>query len=454
MTKQAAMRPPAMTFIMAVLMVLFLPAAARAITVRTVAGPSGVETWLSEEHALPMIAANISFPAGSAYDPTDKPGLANMTASLIDEGAGDLASDAFKQALESRGIRFAAQADRDYIEVTLTTLKENADEAFRLAALAFGHARFDPEAVERVRAEILASLKQEDEDPSRAAVKNWYGTYFGTHPYGRPPQGTPAGIAPIKPEDIKAFAADHFVRGGIKVAVSGDINEVQLKKYLQQLFTSLPAKIVPAAAKPSSLGTPGTRTVVRNEAAPVAIFGFAGPMRADPDFIPAFVTNYIFGGGSFSARLMDEVRDKRGLTYGISTQLEDFRAASIIVGNVQSDKTKILTALDVTKSEMARFAKDGATQKELDDAKTYLTGSFPLGLDSNAKIARTLNAYQRSGLAADYVVKRNGLIQAVTLNQVNAMAKKYYDPAKLVIVIAGTPAPQQPAQKPAASAAR
>ena len=446
-----ARRSSGMTLLIGAMLALFLPAAANAITVRNVAGPTGVETWLSEEHALPMIAVNISFLAGSTYDPSDKPGLANMTASLIDEGAGDLASDAFKQALESRGIRFSAEAERDYIVVTLTTLKENADEAFRLAALAFAHPRFDPEAVERIRAAILASLKQEDEDPSRAAVKAWYAAYFGAHPYGRPPQGTPAGIAAIKADDIRAFAAEHLVRGGIKIAVSGDITEVQLKKYLQQLFTSLPAKAVPIAPKPIDAGRPGTRQVVRNEAAPVAIFGFAGPMRADPDFIPTFVTNYIFGGGGFSARLMDEVRDKRGLTYGISTQLNDFRAASIIVGSVQSDKAKILTALDVTKSEMARFAKDGATQKELDDTKTYLTGSFPLGLDSNAKIARTLNAYQRSGLSADYVVKRNALIQAVSLAQVNAMAKKYYDPAKLVVVIAGTPAPQT-LQKPAAAA--
>jgi zinc protease len=435
------------------LLALLIPLSASAITVKSVQGPTGVETWLSEERALPMIAVNISFPAGSAYDPTDKPGLANLTASLIDEGAGDLVSDAFKQALESRAIRFAAAADRDYIVVTLTTLKENADEAFRLAALAFAHPRFDPEAVERIRVAVLASLKQEDEDPSRAAVKAWYATYFGAHSYGHPTAGTPAGISAIKSDDIKAFAADHLVRGGIKVAVSGDITEVQLKKYLQMLFTSLPAKSVLPVAKPTDEGKPGTRNVVRNEAAPVAIFGFVGPMRSDPDYIPAFVTNYILGGGGFSARLMDEVRDKRGLTYGISTQLNDFRSASIIVGSVQSDKAKILTAVDVTKGEMARFAKDGATAMELADAKTYLTGSFPLGLDSNAKIARTLNSYQRSGLSADYVVKRNAMIQAVTLDQVNAMAKKYFDPARLVVVIAGTPAPAEAVQKPSAPAA-
>ena len=182
-----------------------------------------------------------------------------------------------------------------------------------------------------------------------------------------------------------------------------------------------------------------TNTIPRNEPAPVAMFGFAGPMRLDPDFIPTFVANYILGGGGFSSRLMDEVRDKRGLTYGISTYLADYKSSSLIVGSVQSDKAKINTALDVTKSELARFAKDGATAKELADAKTYLTGSYPLGLDSNVKIARTLNAYQRQGLTPDYVEKRNGLIQAVTLAQVNAMAKKWYDPSKLVVVIAGTP---------------
>ena len=381
------------------LIALLIPAAANAITVKTVQGPTGVETWLSEEHALPMIAVNIALPAGSAYDPPDKPGLADMMASLLDEGAGDLASDAFKQALESRAIRLTASAERDYVVVTLTTLKENADEAFRLAALALGHPRFDPEAVERIRVALLASLKQDDEDPAKVAVKAWYAAYFGAHPYAHPTAGTPAGIAAIKAADIKNFAADHLVRGGIKVAVSGDINEVQLKKYLQQVFLSLPAKSVAVVAKPTDAGKPASHTIVRNEAAPVAVFGSPGPMRADPDYIPAFVANYILGGGSFSARLMDQVRDKRGLTYGIYTQINDSRAASIVVGQVQSDKGKILTAIDVTKSEMAHFAKDGATVKELTDAKTFLTGSFPLTLDSNAKIARTLSAYQRGGCA-------------------------------------------------------
>jgi zinc protease len=358
----------------------------------------------------------------------------------LDEGAGDPRADAFKEALESRAIKLSARADRDYLIVTVNTLSANADEAMRLTALALAHPRFDTAAVERVRAALIASLKQEEQNPARTAVKAWYGAFFGAQPYGHPPQGTASGLVAITPADLQDFATSHFTRGGIKIAVAGDINETQLKRYLQELFLALPAKSVAAPARPPEMARSGTQIIPRNEAAPVAVFGMMGPMRSDPDYIPAYVANQILGGGTFSARLMDEVRDRRGLTYGIETHLDDYRSAAIIVGEVQSDKSKILTALDVTRSEMGRFAREGATQKELADAKTYLTGSFPLTLDSDAKIARTLNQYQRSGLPADYVARRNALIEGVTLARVNEMAKKYFDPSRLTVVIAGTPA--------------
>ena len=198
---------------------LLLPAAAHAITVKTVAGPTGVETWLSEEHALPLIAVSVSLPAGSAYDPNDKQGLAALTASLLDEGAGDMPADAFKQAMESRAIKLSASAERDFIVVSLTTLKENADEAFRLLSLALAHPRFDAEAVERMRVSLLADLKQQEQNPSTIASKAWFAAYFGNHPYGRATSGTVAGLNAIKADDIKAFAAEHLVRDRVKVAV-------------------------------------------------------------------------------------------------------------------------------------------------------------------------------------------------------------------------------------------
>lgn len=436
--------------VLALVAALAAPGYAHAITVVTVAGPEGVDTWLSEEHTIPIIAVNISLPAGSAYDPANRPGLAAMTASLLDEGAGNLPSDAFKEALEARAIRLGFNAGTDYMTVTLSTLTENAGEAFRLLALALQAPRFDAEAIERMRAQILADLRQDEEDPGTIAGKAWSEAYFGDHPYAHDESGTPESIAAISAAEIRGFAQRHLVRGGAKVAAAGDIGEPQLQMYLAQVFGPMPMGDVAAVAAPAAAAQPDTMTIDMEIPQPAVVFGLPGPMRLDPDFIPTYVANYVFGGGGFASRLMNEVRDKRGLTYGIGTGLQDLRSAALIRGAVQSERTKVATAIEVTKAEMQRFAEGGATEMELADAKTYLTGSFALALDSNTKIAGALNGFQRAGLGPDYVVERNALIEAVTLDQVNGMARKYYDPAKLVIVIAGTPAPAEAAAQPAA----
>lgn len=406
-----------------------------------------MDVWLAEEHSLPMVAISVSLPAGSAYDPVGKEGLSSLTSSLLDEGAGDMKAFAFRRALESRAIRLNSTSDRDFAILTVQTLSENTDEAFRLLALALAHPRFDKEAVERMRFAILASLKEDEESPRTIAAKAWFRAYFGTHPYAHDDDGTAEGLKSITIPDIKAFAAGHLVRGKAKVAVAGDITPAALTKLIEKTFGPLSPKAPPAIPRPKLPATQSVQVIPMAVPQPAAVFGFPGPMRSNPDFIPAFVANYVFGGGGFSSRLMDEVRDKRGLTYGISTALADYRAAGVVLGTVASDKNTISAALDVTKDVMARFAKDGVTEKELADAKTYITGSFPLNFDSNAKIATALNGFQRAGLGPDYIVKRNALVNAVTRERVNEVAKKYFDPARLTIVIAGTP--QKPLATPA-----
>jgi zinc protease len=430
-------------------LLLLAPAAAEALEVRTVPSPQGVETWLSEEHTIPMIAVSISLQGGSAYDPAGKAGLASLTASLLDEGAGDLDSDAFKEALEARAIRLGFAAGRDYLTVTLTTLSENADEAFRLLALALQQPRFEADAIERMRAQMIASLKQDEEDPGTIAAKAWAKAYYGTHPYAQPGDGTEESVAALTADDIRGFARAHLVRGGAKVAVAGDVTEARVRAFLQQVFGPMQVGNVTAVPRFAGPAKAGMETIPMDIPQPAVVFGVPGPMRLDPDFMPTYVANYIFGGGGFSSRLMEEVRDKRGLTYGIGTGVGPARAASVVSGSVQSEKAKVLTAIEVTKAEMRRFAEGGATAMELADAKTYLTGSFSLALDSNSKIANALNGFQRDGLGPDYVEKRNALIEAVTLQQVNAMARKYYDADKLVMVLAGTPAPAAAARSPA-----
>lgn len=423
------------------------------INVRQVQGPEGVEVWFSEEHSLPMIAISISLPAGSAYDPKGKEGLAAMTTALLDEGGGNLSANEFKEALEAKAIRLSATIDRDYAIVSLITLSENSAEAFRLLRLALLEPRFDPDPLHIARSQLTAAIVQEDEDPGTVASRAWFRAYFGSHPYAMPVRGTQATLAKLTRADIRAFAGTHWVRGGAKVAVSGDITEAQLREFLDAVLGPLPAAAPPPVAEPAQVGAPGTRVVEADVPQPAAVFGVPGPRRSDPDFIPTYVANYIFGGGGFSSRLMNEVREKRGLTYGIDSDLTDFRAAAVVAGSVASDKARILTALDVTRTEMARFARDGATEAELADAKTYLTGSFPLNFDSNVKIAGTLGNFQRAGLDVGYVKRRNSLVEAVTLADVNRVAARYFNPEKLTVVIAGTPAPQPAAAQAAPPAA-
>jgi zinc protease len=419
------------------------PNMVQAAEVVVVDAPEGVEAWLSEEHTIPMIAFRLSIPGGAAYDPTDLPGVASMVSSLLDEGAGDLDDAAFKEALETYAIRLGFGSGREYLSISMSTLTENADEAFRLMALALHAPRFDAVPIERVRAQTLAGLRQDEEDPGTVAAKAWASKYFLDHPYAHDASGTFESVAAISAADIRAYAEQHLVRGGAKVAVAGDITQEQLSVFLEQVFGPMPLGNVEPVAPPPALGEPGTQIIEMDIPQPAVIFGIKGPMRHDPDFIPAYVANYVLGGGGFSSRLMDEVREKRGLTYGIATGLQDYRTAALIRGSVQSERTRVLTALEVTKQEMARFAADGVDAMELADAKTYLTGSFPLRLDSNSKIAGALNGFQVAGLGPEYVIERNGLIEAVTLERVNEVAARYFSPEGLVIVIAGTPAPEE-----------
>jgi zinc protease len=192
------------------------------------------------------------------------------------------------------------------------------------------------------------------------------------------------------------------------------------------------------------LGDPGVHVLEMPVPQPTIMFGLPGIMRADPDFIPGYVANYILGGGGFSSRLTDEVRVKRGLTYGITTALTPFRKASIMVGSVATRADAVRQTIQVVKDTLADFAATGPTQSELDDAKTFLTGSFPLAFASNAGIASQLGTFQREGLDVGYVARRNALIQAVSLDDVKRVSKRLFDPTRLTVVVAGTPVEGRP----------
>lgn len=397
----------------------------------------GAVVWFQEDHTVPMVALTVALPAGSVYDPAGKGGLAAFAAYLFNEGAGPLRSEAYQAALAERGIQLSMSPDRDWLVLSMNTLSSQVKDAFRLFALALRHPRFDADAVERIRAQMLQAVQQDATDPAALASDGFYRVYFGAHPYAHPINGDLSSLKAIRAADIKAFAQAHWVRGGAKIAVAGDIDAATLTALLKATFDPLPAAR-PATPPPvRHAGAPGVTVLPLDVPQPTAVFGLPGLARADPDYLAAYVANHIVGGGGFSSRLTAEVREKRGLTYGISSGLAEFQGGGLILGQVATRGDAMESTLAVLRRVLADYAANGPTQSELDDAKTYLTGSYPLAFASNGGISAQLGAFQRAGLPLDYVSHRNALIRALTLEDVKRAAARLFDPRNLTIVVGG-----------------
>lgn len=427
--------------VVAVFAALFVFAApARAMKIERVVSPGGIEAWLVQETAVPVIVMNVAWEGGSASDPADKGGLANFVSGLLDEGAGDLDSEAFQRRVEEIAATMSFSEDSDYFQGNFKTLAEKRDEAFALFGLAVTRPRFDPDAVERIRAQIATILARNAEDPQWIAAQAFNKAVFGDHPYARPGEGTAGTLANIAREDLLAYARNVLARDNMKIAVVGPVSPEELGPLLDKTFGALPAKSrlpkIPEVKVP-----PKARTVVEVEPYPqsVVVFGEQGLKRADPDFIPAFVANYVLGGGSFSSRLMEEVRVKRGLAYNVGSYLYPMRHGALLLGQLGTKNASVGLAISIVRKEIARMAAGGLTDEELADAKTYLTGSYPLRFDSNAAIANELIGIQQENLGIDYVDRRNAMIEAVTKADIARVAKRLFKAENLVVAVVGEP---------------
>ncbi len=413
---------------------------ASAFDIVPITSPGGIKAWLVEEHSVPLIQVGVAFDGGSASDPKGKEGLANLLSGMLDEGAGDLTSEQFQEKVSDLNVKLSFDADRDSFTANFATLTGNREEGFKLLGLALSAPRFDAEPLERVRKQIIAMLAQDDEDPATVASKAWFKGMFGDHPYGHPVIGYREAIAGLSAADLKGLVSREFTRDKMYVAIVGDVTAAEAGRLLDMALGKLPAsgpKLAADDSKPDY--TPGLKIIKKDVPQTAVIFGEPGIKRDDPDWYIAYVMNYVLGGGGFSSRLMDEIREKRGLTYGVSTYLLPFDHAGLVFGQVASENTKIAESVALIRGEIGKLAKNGITAKELQDAKTYLTGSYPLSFDTSRKIVGQLVAIQREGLGLDYVKNRNSLIEAVTTDEVKRVAARLLDPEKLYFLAVGDP---------------
>jgi zinc protease len=431
------MRAVRTTVIAAALLSLLacMPASA-ATKIERVVSPGGIEAWLVREPAVPLIALDFAMMGGANQDPAEKPGVGYMAAALMDEGAGDLDARAFQERMDRSAVELGFRVQRDDFRGSLRILREKRDEGFELLRLALNAPRFDADAIERNREQMLTALRRETTNPNDIGNRLWWRTAFPDHPYGRPLNGTLESVPLLSRDDLLSYTKRVFARDKLKIGVVGDIDAATLGPLLDKVFGSLPAKGDRVAVSPVRMDAAGRRVFVDLKVPQAVLnFGGAGIARKDPDFIPAFIVNHIMGGGSFSSRLYKEVREKRGLVYGVYTYLLPLDETALLMGGTQTRADKADETLELIQSEIRKMIESGPSDEELAKAKSYLKGSYALNFDTSSKIAGQLVQIQLDELGIDYIERRNGLIDKVTLDDIRRVAKRLLDGGILVTVV-------------------
>lgn len=411
----------------------------RADTVQLVTFGPGLTAWLVEDYAVPVVSLDFGVSGGASQDAAGKSGAASLMSSLLDEGAGDLDDQAFHRAIDDKAIEISFSADRDHFTGRLRTLAKNVDAAFELLRLAVNAPRFDAEPMERVRGQMLASLRREQNDPETQAGKAWRQIAFGDHAYARPVNGAMETLPAITRDDLVALHRNCFTRDTLRVSIVGAIDAARAAQLLDAAFSALPQSGARVAIPEAVVAAAPIRVVDIDVPQSAIRFGLQGVARHDPDFMAAMVVNHILGGGVFSARLFKEVREKRGLAYSVHSSLMTSDHSAMFIGGTSTKNERAAESLAVIEEQIADLTANGPSETELDHAKKYLIGSYPLRFDTSMKIASQLTHLQLEGFAPSYLDERNRLIDAVTLDDARRAAKRLFEGRKLLVAVAGRP---------------
>ncbi|KCV82685.1 peptidase M16 protein [Actibacterium atlanticum] len=409
------------------------------VDIQEITSPGGITAWLVEAPEIPIVSLELRFKGGASLDAPGKTGAINLMAGLLEEGAGDLDARGFAKARDAMAASFSFDVSRDAMSVSAQFLTETQDAAVDLLHMALVDPKFEDAALERVRSQVMSSLRSDLKDPDTIAARAFRELAFPDHPYGLPTEGTLETVEALTRDDLLSAKARVMARDRLVVSAVGDIDAETLGALLDKLVDGLPETGAPMPQDVIYDLAGGVQVVPFDTPQSVAIFGQRGIKRDDPDFFAAFILNSVVGAGGLTSRLMEEVREKRGLTYGVYSYLASFDHAEIIMGQVASANDRVAEAVDVIRAEWAKAASKGLSAEELERAKTYLTGAYPLRFDGNGRIANILAGMQLDGLGLDYIATRNDKVRAVTLEDVNRVAAELLDPENLFFVVVGQP---------------
>ena len=414
---------------------LALPATANMVPQRSVLG-NGMILLTSEQRALPMVSIELLIDAGSRHDMPKQEGLANLTARLLTYGTQRRTALQISETLDFIGAGLSAGCGEDLASVSMTVLKKDLATGLELLAEVLTQSTFPQEEIDRQKQSIIASIKAREENPGDIAQRRFAAALYPQSPYGRPVEGSEASVKGLEPQSLRAFYERYYRPNRTILSVVGDVSHQEIARALNQAFRSWP-KGEPATAPlaPSKVGPGETLQVNKDLTQANIILGHAGVGRENPDYYAIQVMNYILGGGGFSSRTLDSIRNERGLAYSVYSYFSAEKGHGTFELVMQTKNETALEAIRIAKAEIRRMREDLVTEEELSDAKDYLTGSFPLRFDTNRKVANFLAQVEYFQLGLDYPDRYADLIGKVTREDVQHVAQKYLKPEALITVI-------------------
>lgn len=409
---------------------------ANALNIENVTSKKGITGWLVEDNTVPVVSIQFSIGGGTTQDPEGKEGLANLMTGLFDEGAGDLDSQAFQSRLDELGAEMAFSVTRDRMRGNMKMLAEKRDEALNLLALAVQKPRFDDEAIDRIREQLVAELKASEKDPKTIAQNRLLTLIYGKHPYARRGEGTPETLATINRDDLVKAHHAMFARDNIHIGIVGPVSANEAATIIDKIFGALPEKAELKKIEEAKLNLGGMANVNYDLPQTSLMLVYPGVKRNDPDFFAAYLMNYVLGGPGLTSRLFSEVREKRGLAYTVGSSLMLYDHSATLAVSTGTRSSEAQKSLSTIRSEVKKMADEGVSEQELDEAKSYVIGSYAVqNMGSSSDIAATLVSLQDENLPIDYIEKRRALIEAITRDQVKAVAEKLLRPEPALLII-------------------
>ncbi len=426
------------SFVLTLVTLFAVSTTVQAIDIKRITANDGQEIWLVEDHSNPVVSLHFAFQGGEGNDPEGKEGLANFLAGTMDEGAGSYEAEAFHKKLTDHSISLSFSAKRNGFEGKLVTLKKYQSIAADLMRLSLTEPRFDQEAVDRIRQQILLSVESNGRKTDSVANSLLKKVLYGDHPFARESEGTLETVKSITPADLKAFQEKLVTKDKLIIGLSGAVTEEEALDLYEQVFGTVPTHTaVPLVAAVDIQTTAETLTESRPVPQTTLVLGQRGLNRNDPDYFAGYLVTHIMGGGSFGSRLYSEIREKRGLTYGVYSYMVSELNYELLLAQMSTANETVDEAIEILRAEWKRMAEEGPTVEELEKAKRYIIGSYALNFSTTGSVARLLVGLQVNELGIDYPTRRTQLFESVTIEQAKKAAARLFLPDELTIVAVG-----------------